>query len=157
MIPNITAYAVLIFCICVTIVAIRLWLQSEKILNWYIKKYSAEPRIIHPPARSRFHSFLVSVFITAFLLILLASCSTGSKWCKKSNIESGRSSQHHDSKKMRGAIRTMWAKQYGNMCKVRYQNEKEMFDIIYPNCNCKNIPVGCWVPVDSITKHLDSI
>jgi hypothetical protein len=75
MIPNITAYAVLIFCICVTIVAIRLWLQSEKILNWYIKKYSSEPRIIHPPARSRFHSFLVSVFITAFVLIMFSSCT----------------------------------------------------------------------------------
>jgi hypothetical protein len=91
------------------------------------------------------------------LSLALRQCNGCNKYCEPENIKNGRSSQHHDRKKMRGAIRTMWAKQYGNMCKVRYQNEKEMFDIIYPNCNCKNIPVGCWVPVDSITKHLDSI
>jgi hypothetical protein len=84
------------------------------------------------------------------LLTILAGCSSGKKYCDPDSIRSGRSSQHHDSKKFRGSIRIMWAKQFGNMCRVHYENMKQVVDKVYMNCNCKNVPVGTWVSVDSI-------
>jgi hypothetical protein len=98
----------------------------------------------------KFFIKVIALIAIVIWLLFITCCSSGSKWCKKSNIESGKSSQHHDTKKMRGAIRIMWAKQFGSTCEVRYENKQEMFNRIYPNCDCKKVPVGTWVNRDSI-------
>jgi hypothetical protein len=85
--------------------------------------------------------------ILLILIIIFTSCN---RWCKPENIRSGKSSQHHDSKKFKAMIRVMWAKQFGKMCKVRYQNMKTVIDKVYMNCDCKKVPVGTWVAIDSI-------
>jgi hypothetical protein len=95
-------------------------------------------------------AFFVRVLIIIAFAAFISSCSTGNKYCDPSNIKSGRSSQHHDGKKFKASIKIIHAKQYGNMCEVRYENKKEMFNVVYDNCDCKKIPVGCWVSVDSI-------
>jgi hypothetical protein len=51
---------------------------------------------------------------------------------------------------MKAQIRVMWAKQFGKMCEVRYENKKEMLNVIYQDCDCKKVPVGTWVDRDSI-------
>jgi hypothetical protein len=88
------------------------------------------------------------------LLMMMIVAMTSRGGCKKNcdpdNIRSGRSSQNHDRKKFKASIRIMWAKQFGNMCRVRYQNMKTVIDKIYVNCDCKKFPVGTWVSVDSI-------
>jgi hypothetical protein len=92
----------------------------------------------------------IVVLIAAVVWLLsLTSCSPG-KYCDPKNIQNGKSSQHHDSKKKKAQIRIMWAKQYGHLCKVRYENKKIMLDRIYEDCDCKKIPVGTWVNEDSI-------
>jgi hypothetical protein len=86
----------------------------------------------------------------AIVMFVLSASSCSRKLCDPDSIRSGKSSQHHDSKKMRGMIRIMWVRQFGNMCKVHYANMKTMFDKVYLNCDCKKFPVGTWVSVDSI-------
>lgn len=85
---------------------------------------------------------------TIFILLALVITSSCNKWCKPENIRSGKSSQHHDSKKMK--VRVMWVKQYGSTCVVRYENMKTMFNRIYTNCDCKKFKVGTWINIDSI-------
>ncbi|MFL5810064.1 MAG: hypothetical protein ACJ749_11125 [Flavisolibacter sp.] len=88
--------------------------------------------------------------ILLILSIVLAGCSTGSKWCKEKNIQSGRSSQHHDRKKYKAMIRVKWTHQFGNMCLVKFENMKQSFSKIYDKCDCRRFKVGSWVAIDSI-------
>jgi hypothetical protein len=57
------AYCIAASSLLITLVVIYCWIQSERILNWYIKKYQSEPRLFKPKhRRSKFHRFFLSVF-----------------------------------------------------------------------------------------------
>lgn len=102
-------------------------------------------------------SFLLSALIGAIALTGCYSNGGGGKFCKPENIRSGRSSQHHDSKKMRAgkippnSIRVMWVHRDGPVIKVRYQNMKTTQPrVYYGNLPSDLIIEGQWVPVDSL-------
>lgn len=92
---------------------------------------------------------LVFVLILLAFCLFLGSCGPG-KYCKPENIQNGKSSQHHDTKKFRGMIRVKWIRQEGNICQVKFENMKTSFVRIYENADCKKFKVGVWVNIDSI-------
>jgi hypothetical protein len=94
-------------------------------------------------------NLIVILFLVALIIWLLTLTSCRS--CPPAKqITNGRAAQKHDRKKMKAQIRVMWAKQFGKMCEVRYENKKEMLNVIYQDCDCKKVPVGTWVDRDSI-------
>lgn len=80
-----------------------------------------------------------SILLIAIMTFALTSCG---KWCKQKNIQSGKSSQHHDSKKMK--VRVMRTRQYGSNCKVRLMNMRKQFDAVCL-CDCDSLKPGTWV------------
>jgi hypothetical protein len=92
----------------------------------------------------------MKILIVVAAMLILASCSTGKKYCDPDSIRSGRSNQHHDSKKFRGMIRVKWINNEGPFCKVKFENMKESFTKIYEGCECDKFSKGCWVNRDSI-------
>lgn len=98
---------------------------------------------------------IIAVIIGAALFtasLFLFSCSAGSKWCKPENIQSGRSSQHHDSKKMRaGIIRVRWIHRDGDIYHVRYENMQTSINRVYfRELPSPIIQEGKWIPTDSL-------
>lgn len=87
-----------------------------------------------------------------FIILMFTSCKVF-KPCDPGNIMSGRSSQHHDGKKMRAGIRVMWIHRDGLVYHVRYMNMKTTESHIYYGKLPSNLIVeGTWVPVDSLCK-----
>jgi hypothetical protein len=63
---------------------------------------------------------------------------------------SGKSSEHHDSKKFRGMIRVKWINREGPLCRVKFENMKTSIINIYEGSDCKKFKPGQWVSIDSI-------
>jgi hypothetical protein len=94
--------------------------------------------------------YSIVLLVLVIPLFVLTSCSGGKKYCDPDSIRSGRSSQHHDTKKFRGMIRVKWKNTEGNLCLVKFENMKESFTKLYEGCDCDKYHTGYWVNIDSI-------
>lgn len=103
-------------------------------------------------------SILVVIGATLFTFCLfMCSCKIFDP-CDPGNIQSGKSSEHHDQKKMRASasphiekIRVMWIHQDGPVFHVRYANMKTIEPRVYFEQLPSDLIIeGTWIPVDSL-------
>jgi hypothetical protein len=84
-------------------------------------------------------AFVVRVLILFAFTVLIFSCSPG-KYCEPGNIKSGRSSQHHDSKK----FKVIAKKQEGPFYVLHVHNMQYDGNLVFEGKLPDSIQLGKW-------------